>query len=85
MNEHDIKASGLLKGDEVDIVSKYDKIERRAERFTIVPYNIPFQNVATYFPEANPVIPHNHFARGSQTPISKSVVVRLVRSNRVLS
>ena len=85
MNESDIKAFGLLKGDEVDIVSQYDNIERRADLFTIVPYDIPSQNVAAYFPEANAVIPHNHFARGSQTPISKSVVVRLIKKSNVVS
>ncbi len=77
MNDDDIKISGLKKGDVIDIISLYDNIERRANDFTVAPYNIPSQNVATYFPEANAVIPHNHFARGSQTPISKSVVIRL--------
>ena len=77
MNNDDIKTSGLMKGDVIDIVSVYDNIERRADNFTVVPYNIPSRNVATYFPEANAVVPHNHFARGSQTPISKSVIIRL--------
>ena len=78
MNEKDAQASGLRKGDVVDIVSLYDNIQRKAENFTVVPYNIPSQNVATYFPESNAVVPHNHFARGSRTPISKSVVIRLI-------
>lgn len=78
MNEKDAQASGLRKGDVVDIVSLYDNIPRKAENFTVVPYNIPSQNVATYFPESNAVVPHNHFARGSRTPISKSVVIRLI-------
>ena len=77
INENDAQALGLQGGDVVDIVSSYDNVERRAENFTVVPYNIPLQNVATYFPESIAVIPHNHFARGSQTPISKSVVIRL--------
>jgi len=33
--------------------------------------------VATYFPEANVLIPVNKFARESKTPISKSVVIRV--------
>ena len=77
MNEKDVQLLGLKKGDAVDIISTYDGLERRADNFIVVPYNIPSQNVATYFPEANVVVPHNHFARGSQTPISKSVVIRL--------
>ncbi len=77
MNQEDIQSQGLRKGDEIDIISRYDGVERKAEKFTVVPYDIPSKNVATYFPEANAVIPHNRFARGSQTPISKSVVIRL--------
>ena len=79
MNEDDSQQAGLKKGDSVDIISTYDGVERKAEDFVIVPYEIPKQNIATYFPEANEVIPYNHYARGSQTPISKSVVVQLRR------
>lgn len=79
MNEEDARRSGLKKGDHVDIVSHYEGVERKAEDFVIVPYQIPTQNIATYFPEANVVVPYNHYARGSQTPISKSVVVQLRR------
>jgi molybdopterin-dependent oxidoreductase alpha subunit len=79
MNEGDMKKSGLKKGDKVDIVSSYDGVIRKAEDFAVVPYNIPSQNIATYFPEANAVIPYNKFADKSQTPISKSVVVRVVK------
>ena len=79
MNEHDLRDAKLSKGDSVDIVSRYDGIERKAADFVVVPYQIPRQNIATYFPEANAVVPYNHYARGSQTPISKSVVVQLHR------
>jgi molybdopterin-dependent oxidoreductase alpha subunit len=81
MNEDDVSNAGLKKGDFVDIVSNYDGVERKAEDFVVVPYEIPSRNVATYFPEANEVIPYNHFAKGSQTPISKSVVVQLTRKS----
>ena len=77
MNQSDIHKFGLKKGDRVNLISLYDSIERRADGFAIVPYAIPMQNIATYFPEANPLVPWNHFAKGSQTPISKSVVVRI--------
>lgn len=83
INESDARDAGLKKWDCVDIVSSYDGVERKVEDFIIVPYPIPRQNIATYFPEANAVIPYNHFARGSQTPISKSVVVRLVAKQKV--
>jgi molybdopterin-dependent oxidoreductase alpha subunit len=77
MNEKDMASRNLRQGDRVDITSRYDERLRQATDFTVVPYNIPTQCVATYFPEANAVVPYNHFARGSQTPISKSVVVKL--------
>ncbi|MFZ6001142.1 MAG: hypothetical protein ACOYW3_11580, partial [Bacteroidota bacterium] len=79
INEADRVRLGLATGAQVDLVSVYDGIERVAENFTVVSYDIPKKNLATYFPEANAVVPYNHFARGSQTPISKSVIVRLRR------
>jgi anaerobic selenocysteine-containing dehydrogenase len=77
MNETDMVNHGFTKLDVVDLISNYDTIERRAAQFLLIPYNIPKGNLAAYFPETNMVIPHNHFARSSNTPISKSVVVRL--------
>lgn len=82
MNEADAARLGLHSGERVHLVSMYDGIVRTAPEFAVVPYPIPPQNLATYFPEANEVIPHNHFARESQTPISKSVVVRVARADR---
>ncbi len=80
MNIKDIEAYGFKSGQKVDLVSEYDQVERRAEGFIIVPYEIPKTCIATYFPEANPVIPYNHYAHTSRTPISKSVIVRLKAS-----
>jgi molybdopterin-dependent oxidoreductase alpha subunit len=77
MNPTDMDKNGFKKGDKVSIVSNYDQKERRAANFICVPYNIPTSNIATYFPEANAVIPYNHFADKSQTPISKSVIVKI--------
>jgi molybdopterin-dependent oxidoreductase alpha subunit len=77
INPADLEAAGLAKGDHVDVFSYYDDFERIASDFVAVPYDIPSRNVAMYFPEANILVPHNYFARGSQTPISKSVVVKI--------
>ena len=79
MNIDDMKAIGVNKLDIVDITSKYDGIVRTAHNFKIVPYNIPSGNLASYFPETNVLVPYNHFADKSKTPISKSVKVRLVK------
>ncbi len=75
MNQVDMTAQHLKKLEIVDLVSNYDGIERRAEQFLVVPYNIPKGNVAAYFPETNMIIPYNHFADYSNTPISKSVIM----------
>jgi molybdopterin-dependent oxidoreductase alpha subunit len=79
VNRDDLRENNLIAGDHVDIESNYDGITRRAEDFVIIPYTIPTRNIATYFPEANNVVPYNRFARKSQTPISKSVIVKLIK------
>lgn len=79
MNPLDMKARGFEKLDVVDITSTYDGITRTANKFKIVPYNIPTGNLASYFPETNVIVPYNHFAERSKTPISKSIKVRLVK------
>lgn len=79
MNTNDMKAVGLKKLDIVDITSTYDDQVRTAHNFKVVPYNIPSGNLASYFPETNVLVPYNHFADRSKTPISKSVKVRLVK------
>jgi molybdopterin-dependent oxidoreductase alpha subunit len=84
MNEADMASRNLKQGDWVNIISNYDGTPRQANEFVVVPYNIPGQSVATYFPEANVVVPYNHFAWGSQTPISKSVIVKLSKATMQL-
>ena len=79
MNPDDMKAQQLQKKEVVDLVSEYDGVERVAEHFLVIPYRIPSQCVATYFPEANVLVPYNRSARGSEQPISKSVVIRVRR------
>lgn len=75
MNEEDMVEKGLTRLDIVNLYSTYDGIQRTAEKFIVVPYEIPKGNMAAYFPETNMLVPHNHFADKSQTPISKSIKV----------
>jgi len=77
MNPLDMEKFGFSKLDIVDISSHYDGIKRLAPKFLIVPYAIPRQNLACYFPEANVLVPINHFATSSNTPISKSIKVKI--------
>ncbi len=77
INKNDLEKLNLKKLDVVDITSNYDNTERTAQSFVIIPYNIPKGNLAAYFPETNVLVPHNHFADKSKTPISKSIKVKI--------
>jgi anaerobic selenocysteine-containing dehydrogenase len=77
LNPDDISASDFASGARVDLFSLYDGEERVARNFTIVPYSIPRRCAATYFPEANVLVPVNYFADKSHTPASKSVVITI--------
>jgi molybdopterin-dependent oxidoreductase alpha subunit len=77
LNPDDISASSFVSGARVDLFSLYDGEERVARNFTIVPYSIPRRCAATYFPEANVLVPVNYFADKSHTPASKSVVITI--------
>jgi molybdopterin-dependent oxidoreductase alpha subunit len=73
----DVVELGLVERQVVDLVSEWDDGERVAEAFIVVPYDLPRGNAATYFPEANPLVPAGSIADRSRTPTSKSVVIRI--------
>ncbi len=77
LNQQDIDALGLKPGQRVDLTSHFENEERTARRFAIVPYDIPRQCAATYFPEGNVLVPVRHVAEKSNTPASKSVVISI--------
>lgn len=77
LNPEDIRSSELKDGQLVDLVSHFDGEERIARQFAVVPYSIPRRCAATYFPEANVLVPLGHFADKSHTPASKSVVISI--------
>jgi molybdopterin-dependent oxidoreductase alpha subunit len=79
MNSQDMAAQKLSAGDAVDVVSHFRGVQRRAKNFRVVAYDIPLGCLATYFPEANVLVPIDSFAEGSMTPTSKSVIVSLER------
>lgn len=80
INPADLDAMGLAAGDRVDLVSEFDGQERRAKDFLIVEYSTPKGNAAAYYPETNPLVPLDHTAKKSNTPVSKAVVIRLERA-----
>jgi anaerobic selenocysteine-containing dehydrogenase len=75
MHEADIAAAGLQQGQRVDLFNHHGGVKRVARGFMVAPYRIPRGCVATYFPEANVLVPIGSVAARSNTPTSKYVIV----------
>lgn len=80
VNGKDLRELGLQDGELVDLVSVWSDGERKAKGFRAVQYPTPRGCAAAYFPEANVLVPLDATAEISNTPASKSVVVRLERA-----
>jgi len=77
MSKVDMKKERFTIKQKVDLFNYSDGVERVAKNFLVVPYDIPAGCVATYFPEANVLVPIKSTADKSNTPTSKSVVVKI--------
>ncbi|MDE3222793.1 MAG: FdhF/YdeP family oxidoreductase, partial [Acidobacteriota bacterium] len=77
VNEADLAERGLRDGDVVDLVSVWSDGERYARGFRAVAYPTPKGCAAAYFPEVNVLVPLDSTAIGSNTPTSKSIVIRI--------
>jgi molybdopterin-dependent oxidoreductase alpha subunit len=77
LNEADMLEQGLKEKDIVDIYNDHGGIQRVAHRFVVVPYAIPRECAATYYPETNVLVPIDTVAEKSNTPVSKLVIIRL--------
>jgi len=77
LHRDDIEALGLREGWEVDLTSHFRGETRSAAGFRVVAYDLPRGCAATYFPEANALVPLGDFAEGSRTPSYKSLEVSL--------
>lgn len=82
MHEEDIRTAGLMQGQLVDLTNRFGGVERVARSFMVAPYRIPRGCVATYFPEANVLVPIGSVAAKSNTPTSKYVVVTIAAAMR---
>ncbi|GAA1509025.1 FdhF/YdeP family oxidoreductase [Streptomyces albidochromogenes] len=77
----DARALGFADGAYADLVSEWkDGVERRAPGFRVVHYPTARGCAAAYYPETNVLVPLDATADTSNTPASKSVVVRLEQS-----
>jgi molybdopterin-dependent oxidoreductase alpha subunit len=81
VHPRDLADLGFAAGEVVDLVTHWpgDDRARTAPGFRLVTYQTPRGCAAAYYPETNPLVPLDSTAEGSNTPTSKSVVIRLQR------
>ncbi|MFI9002463.1 FdhF/YdeP family oxidoreductase [Streptomyces sp. NPDC053541] len=81
VHPEDAAALGFADGAYADLVSEWtDGTERRAPGFRVVHYPTARGCAAAYYPETNVLVPLESTADVSNTPASKSVIVRLEES-----
>ena len=78
MNAKDMADRGWKSRHIVDIVSHFEGKDRHSDGWQLVAYDIPRGNIATYFPEANVLIPLESTAHKSNTPTSKWIECSLL-------
>ena len=79
VNPDDLVELGLTDGQRVDIHSEWpDEVDRVLANYRVVSYPTARGCAAAYYPEANVLVPLQSAATGSNTPVSKAVIVRLV-------
>lgn len=83
MNANDMVERGWKARTEVNITSHFLGEKRHSDHWLIVPYPIPSGNIATYFPEANSLVPLHSTAEQSNTPTSKWIVCTMVSSTSI--
>ncbi|QXE37404.1 FdhF/YdeP family oxidoreductase [Streptomyces sp. GMY02] len=82
VNPADAAELKLPDGSYTDLVSEWkDGVERRAPGFRVVHYPTARGCAAAYYPETNVLVPLGATADTSNTPTSKSVIVRFERTD----
>lgn len=83
MHPDDLAAHGLSAGERVDVTSVFLGETRSMKGFfAALPFELPRRCAAAYFPEANPLVHRDSVADESNTPTSKSVIIRVSRSEK---
>ena len=77
MNALDMVERGWKNKHPLSITSHFEGEKRHSKGWLAVAYDIPRKNIATYFPEANSLVPLNSTAAISNTPTSKWIQVTL--------
>ncbi len=84
MNASDMSERGWKTRHIVDVISHHNGKNRRADGWMVIPYDIPKGNIASYFPEANVLVPLESTAEKSNTPTSKWIVCSLLEPGKDL-
>jgi molybdopterin-dependent oxidoreductase alpha subunit len=79
MNLADMRRLEIEPYEQVELISHYEGVERRAPKWVVVPHHVREGCVAAYFPEANVLIPGAAIDPRSGTPSFKSVVVTIAK------
>ncbi len=77
INPEDMTDRKIKPTQKTRIVSHWNGETRELSGFHAIPYDMPRGCVATYFPEANPLIPIDSTAIESNTPTSKAIEVSI--------
>ena len=75
-----MRNAGLRQGQFADLTSHFKGENRTAAHFQVVPYQIPLGCVATYYPEANPLVHLESVSEIRNTPASKSAIMSITPS-----
>ena len=81
MNEEDMASRSIEPLSKVNVISVYNGVERELKNLKAIPYDMPSGACAAYFPEANVLVPLEKTAKISNTPTSKDVPVRVIKSS----
>jgi anaerobic selenocysteine-containing dehydrogenase len=79
MNLADMRRLEIEPYEQVELISHFEGVERRAPKWVAVPHHVREGCVAAYFPEANVLIPGGAIDPRSGTPSFKSVVVTIAK------
>ncbi|MCH8565044.1 FdhF/YdeP family oxidoreductase [Nesterenkonia sp. LB17] len=81
VNPQDLAQLGFSDGDLVDVHGEYiDGKDRVLRKFRAVSYPTARGSAAVYYPEGNVLVPLDDTVQGSNTPVSKGVIIRLERA-----
>lgn len=80
MHPEQITAKGWQVGQRVDVTAIYANETRSLNHLKLMPFDLPMDCVAAYYPEANDLVPLQHHAPRANTPAYKSIPVRIKAS-----